>query len=619
MRYRIIAFLLLWAGVLSAQEKYNAIVLEDVETFSVSSPTSANLEVRRSVRVFNDAGLEDAIFQQYTDQFRSITSFKGTVEKEGGKPLKIKKEDLVTVSLASGLAEDGFVNAYKPTAGYPFTVTYEYTMSFRKGIASFPAFFPVSGEKVKVEKASYTLKVPSGMKINFYAEKADEVRKEEGKSDSYAWVIPVYEGYTDEALMPSWREIVPFVMACPVDFTYAGAHGSQGSWKDVGAFCFGLKEGTEDLPEGFAARLKEMTASAGSDLEKVRILYDYLREQTRYVSIQLGIGGYKPFPASQVQKSGFGDCKGLSNFMQAMLRTVGVPSYYTLVNTDRKDFLPDYAGIGQMNHVMLCVPLSEKKDTLWLECTSPSLPLGYRHEDVAGHDVVVVTAEGGVPMRVPAYPDSLSRDYCDIDINLSADGSAKAAVRRSLYLDETERWIHIREWKSETQVSRLTSGLAVQPQSVVLTGVQDNFRDYDGPGYCPWMQVDYTFETRQYATTGKDRLFVPANPFPMSVSLQRGKRQNDLVCKRGSVSRDKTRIPIPEGYKVESLPAPVSLDTEWGTFTASIQEEDGIVTILHEFCIKPFQESAGQYDGFRTFIRAVNKAYSANVVLVNGH
>ena len=616
MRYRLIIPLLLWTGLLSAQEKYNAIVLEDVETFTMSSSTSANMDVRRSVRVFNDAGLEDAIFQEYTDQFRSISSFKGTVVKDGGNPVKIKKEDLVKVSIASGLAEDGFINGYKPAASYPFTVTYEYTLSFRKGFASFPSFFPVSGEKVKVEKASYTLQVPSGTRINTYSEKAGEVKKETGKNDTYRWDIPVFEGYADEALMPSWREVVPFVMASPVDFVFAGVPGNQGTWKDVGAFCYGLKEGTEDLPEDFVARLKEMTASASSDLEKVRILYDYLREQTRYVSIQLGIGGYKPFPAAQVQKSGFGDCKGLSNYMQAMLRAVDISSFYTLVNTDRDHFLPDYAGLGQMNHVMLCVPLPEKKDTLWLECTSPSIPLGYLHEDVAGHDVVLVTADGGVPLRVPAYTDSLSRDFTDIDIDLLADGSAKATARRSLWLDETEDWIRIRDWKPETQRSRLTTGLSVQPQSVTLTGVQDNFRDYDGPGYCPWMQVDFTFDTRQYATTGNSRLFVPANPYPMAAYTQRTKRQNDLVHKRGAVSRDRVRIRIPEGFKVEDLPAPVSLDTEWGTFTATVQEKDGVVTVLHEFRSKRFRESPDKYDGFRTFIRAVNKAYSANIVLI---
>lgn len=617
MRYRLIVPLLLWAGFLSAQEKYNAIVLEDVETFTMSSPTSANLEVRRSVRVFNDAGLEDAVFQEYTDQFRSISSFKGSVEKEGGKPLKLKKEDLVQVSLASGLAEDGFINGYQPSASYPFTVTYEYTLSYRKGVASFPAFFPVSGEKVKVEKASYTIQVPTGTRINTISEKAGEVRKETGKNDTYHWDLPVFEGYADEAMMPSWREIVPFVMACPVDFVYAGVPGSQGTWKDVGAWCYGLKAGTEDLPEDFVARLKEMTASAGSDLEKVRILYDYLREQTRYVSIQLGIGGYKPFPASQVQKSGFGDCKGLSNYMQAMLRAVGISSDYTLVNTDRERFLPDYAGFGQMNHVMLCVPLPEKKDTLWLECTNPAFPLGYRHEDVAGHDVVLVTAEGGVPVRVPAYADSLSRDYCDIDIDLSADGSARATARRSLWLDETEAWIRIRDWKPETQRSQLTSGLAVQPQSFALTGVQDNFRDYDGPDYCPWMQIDYTFDTRQYATTGNSRLFVPANPYPMGGTLQRGKRQNDLVLRRGNVSRNRIRLRIPEGYVVESLPAPVSLDTEWGAFTATAEQADGVVTVVHEFRAKPFRESPDRYDDFRTFVRALNKAYGGRIVLVS--
>ena len=618
MRFRLIIPLLLWAGLLSAQEKYNAIVLEDVETFSMSSPTSANLEVRRSVRVFNDAGLEDAIFQEYTDQFRSISSFKGSVEKEGGKPLKLKKEDLVQVSLASGLAEDGFINGYKPTASYPFTVTYEYTLSYRKGFASFPAFFPVSGEKVKVEKASYTIQVPSGTRINTISGKAGEVRKETGKNDTYRWDIPVFEGYADEAMMPSWREIVPFVMACPVDFTYAGIPGGQETWKEVGAWCYGLKEGTEDLPEDFVTRLKEMTASARSDLEKVRILYDYLREQTRYVSIQLGIGGYKPFPASQVQKSGFGDCKGLSNYMQAMLRAVGIPSFYTLVNTDRDRFLPDYAGIGQMNHVMLCVPLPEKKDTLWLECTNASVPLGYRHEDVAGHDVVLVTAEGGIPVRVPAYADSLSRNECDIDIELFDDGSARATARRSLWLDETEEWIRIRDWKPETQRGELTSGLAVQPQSFALTGVQDNFRDYDGPDYCPWMQIDFTFDTRQYANAGNNaRLFVPANPYPMGGALQRGKRQNDLVHKRGAVSRDRIRIHIPEGYAVESLPAPVSLDTEWGTFTATAEQADGIVTVLQEFRSKPFRESPDRYDDFRTFVRALNKAYGGRIVLVS--
>ena len=617
MKRLLILPFLLWAGLLGAQQKYNAIVLEDEESFTLSSATSGTYTVHRSVRVFNDNGLPDALFHEYTDAFHTLTSFKGTLEREGAKPLKLKKDDLVMVSVASGLAEDGFLQAYEPSATYPFTVTYEYTVSYRKGVASFPAFIPVMGEKVKVEKASYSLQVPSGTAINYAASRVGEVRKEEGKADTYIWEVPAYEGYTDEVLMPSWREIVPYLIACPVDFVYAGVPGSQGTWEDVGRWCSYLRTGTSDLPEAFAEQLRQLTAGAGSDLEKIRILYDYLREHTRYVSIQLGIGGYKPFPASQVHKTGFGDCKGLSNYMQAMLDAVGIPSSYTLVNTNRRRFLEDYSGFGQMNHVMLCVPLPEKQDTLWLECTNPSLPLGYRHEDIADHDVVMTTPGGGVPTRVPAYADTLSRVVREMEIDLKEDGSAKVSVLRSLYLDETESWVHIRDWKPDTRTSRLTAGLSVQPQEVVLRGVKDNFRDYDGPGYCPWMELDYSFSTRQYATTGKDRIFVPANPYPQNASIQRGKRQNDLVCIRGGITRDRIRIHLPEGYTVESLPAPVSMDTEWGALTVRAEEKDGVVTILQELRIKPFRESPDHYDSFRTFLRAANKAYAAQIVLVS--
>ena len=180
---------------------------------------------------------------------------------------------------------------------------------------------------------------------------------------------------------------------------------------------------------------------------------------------------------------------------------------------------------------------------------------------------------------------------------------------------EAEEWIGVREWKPGTQHSRITAGLIIQPQSVTLTGIKDNFTAYKGPDYCPWIELDYSFDTRQYATVSNNRLFLPVNPYPLNATLQRGKRQNDLVNKSGGISRTTTIIHIPDGYTVESLPAPVNLDTEWGSFSATVQKDEGIVTVIHEFRTKSFRESPDRYDSFRTFIRAATKAYSANIVL----
>ena len=108
---------------------------------------------------------------------------------------------------------------------------------------------------------------------------------------------------------------------------------------------------------------------------------------------------------------------------------------------------------------------------------------------------------------------------------------------------------------------------------------------------------------------------MPVNPHPKGGSLPRGKRQNDIVCSMGGIERDIIRIHLPAGYAPESLPQSVSLDTEWGTFTSTCEVEGSVVTVFQEFETKRFRESADRFDDFRTFVRAVNKAYGAQLVL----
>lgn len=114
------------------------------------------------------------------------------------------------------------------------------------------------------------------------------------------------------------------------------------------------------LPSLAREKIKELVKDATNDREKVKILYDYLGQSTRYVSIQLGIGGYQPLFASEVFKTGFGDCKALSNYLKAMLSVVGIPSYYAGIKADgtEKRLYPDFPNFNQMNHVILQVPLA---------------------------------------------------------------------------------------------------------------------------------------------------------------------------------------------------------------------------------------------------------------------
>mgnify|MGYP001126063175 FL=1 len=97
----------------------------------------------------------------------------------------------------------------------------------------------------------------------------------------------------------------------------------------------------------------------------------------RYISVQIGIGGWKPISAEEVDENKYGDCKGLTNYTKALLRTVGIESNYCVVSagSEIKDISEDFPSM-QGNHVILNIPQEGKSD-LWLECTSQDTPFNF--------------------------------------------------------------------------------------------------------------------------------------------------------------------------------------------------------------------------------------------------
>ena len=98
-----------------------------------------------------------------------------------------------------------------------------------------------------------------------------------------------------EPASPPILDLVPLVFAVPEEFEYEKTRGSMRDWASYGAWQCGLLEGRARLPEALRAEVHRRTDGLATDREKIRALYDYLGESTRYVSIQLGIGGRRGF------------------------------------------------------------------------------------------------------------------------------------------------------------------------------------------------------------------------------------------------------------------------------------------------------------------------------------
>lgn len=598
----------------------SAMIEEHTATFTLNSETSGEWSVSTTVVVNDEKGMAAAEFFLYCDSFRTLKSFGGTVTPANGKVVKLRMSDLERDAYSQGLVDDGVTYGYSPSGHFPLTVHYEYKVAYRGGFSSFPAFFPVETAEVSLREASYVLDVPAGYAVKYVSARTEFAKETVKNRDLYRWTVKDFSPLVRESMMPPSEELLPYVYCSPESINLGGFPGMQRDWNELGKWLYSLQTNSLELSPEEVNAVRDLTAGCQTTLEKLSRLYGYLRERTRYVSIQLGIGGLQPIPAKEVSRVGYGDCKGLSNYLRALLAAVDVPSDYFIISTSQADLKDGYASVGQMNHAMLAVPVPELSDTAWVECTNPVVPLGYRHEDAAGHQVVLVKESGGELLRIPSYPDSLSLIRQVFEVNLFSSGSAEISARRELFLDYVEGYLTFWDQRPQRQISRLTQNLKIQAEDVQVGTIQDNFADYAtlGKAFVPEMQIPYSFRTGSYASVSGDRLFVPVNPYAQAISIQKSARVNDLYQRGVSRWEECVKVQIPMGYRAESIPAPVVLDTEWGSMESQVTLSPGgtEMEVRQTFTIKAFRAPASSYASFRDFARAVNRAYSATAVFV---
>ncbi|MDR7128544.1 hypothetical protein J2X69_000876 [Algoriphagus sp. 4150] len=264
------------------------------------------------------------------------------------------------------------------------------------------SWIPVHRYNQKVAKSTLTVVYPENIGLRYKALNllGEKSEKTTGSSIEITWVETDLPVQTPELKKEDDHKLI----LAPVNFAVGNYVGKMEDWSGLAAWQYKLNEGRKSLSPDFETKIKGMVDNAGSDYEKIQILYEYLQKNYRYVSIQLGIGGWQSMQAMDVVKYAYGDCKGLTNLMQSMLKTVGVDSNYTLVyaGKDADDIETDLPSI-QFNHVILQVPMKDGKSPVWLECTSPSLPAGFLGDFTKNRHVLVIDGQGGYLTKTPSY------------------------------------------------------------------------------------------------------------------------------------------------------------------------------------------------------------------------
>jgi hypothetical protein len=483
---------------------------------------------------------------------------------------------------------------------YPYTIIVEYTQDFHQFI-HIPGWYPQVTYMVGVESSTYTITSNEQNPIKYKSFQVEEPQKTTiapGKIKlkwSASNLVPIQR----EPYSPEYPEIFSTLLVVPECFEYKNSRGCFTSWENYGEWVSGMLQGRSDLDDKKKNEILDLTKNLKTDTEKIQAIYEYMQNHTRYVSVQLGIGGFQPFPARYVAETGWGDCKALVNYTKALLGVVNIPSHYCEIGVqDTKILFPDFPSVDQTNHIVLAIP--QEKDTLWLECTSQHIPFGYVTSSIQNQMVLWVDEDkkSGKIVNTPSPDASYNVRLRKIELTLENDGNATGRMNTEVRGAEIER-LFPEIWQSDKEQKKAIAN------KYPIAGFRLLSLAYDiRKGSETTASETIEMNIQSLASVTGNRLFVPSNVFEdlKGIPAKSKSRKSDVVIDYAYCHIDSVTLKIPTGFKPETLPQEKQVINKFGHFKAKFIVDGQNICYVKELKINRYRGSASEFNVFIDFL-----------------
>ncbi|GAA4297932.1 DUF3857 domain-containing transglutaminase family protein [Aestuariibaculum suncheonense] len=597
-------------------EGANAVVRLD-ETHIVLEKIDAMQVLQKCIiTVLNKSGDGSVNAYVHYDDNVKIKALEATIyNKVGAVIKKIKEKNFKDVSAVDGgtLYSDSRVKYldYTPS-DYPYTIEFVCEI-LTSNTAFIPSFMPIDEYFVSVEESKYSLTYPENITVRKKEKNLEGLGFEKQENSGLiSYSIKNLKAYKPEDFCPSLVDIAPRVLVASKQFSLEGVQAEVEDWNGFGRWMYNdLLFDTVDLPASTISKVQELVKNETSDIEKAKKIYQYVQDKVRYISVQVGIGGWKPFKASKVDELGYGDCKGLTNYTMALLKAVGVESNYCVIyaGKSQRNMEPDFA-LMQGNHVILSIPTEE--DAVWLECTSQELPFGFIGDFTDDRDVLVVTSEGGEIKHTKKYNTQENTQYLKGDYIINADGSINAEVQI------VSKGIQYDDKYGVKTLSERDLDVYYKDRWGYLNTISINKIEVENDKTDISLTEHISFYVPNYTKKAGDIMLLTVNALNRNSHIpdKYKERNYPIKVKRGFVDEDEVKITLPEGYLVEALPEKVSIENKFGSYQIEFVVKDEGVIYKRKLIMNDGEFPKEDYNDFRDFYIDISKYDNAKIALV---
>jgi transglutaminase-like putative cysteine protease len=596
-----------------------AVIRQKEVRLEIQSISSSSYYLKQVITILNPQAKNYATISVGYDKLRTIKLFKATVYDAMGFEVKrLKQSDINDRSDFDGyslLSDNRTKSADMSHSTYPYTLEFEYEVQF-KYLYSAPDFFLYRDDEVSTQLVTYSVSYPIELEPRYKLFKTGKptIEKLSDGRSQMRWKFENIVPQKFEKNSVDFEKAVPNIKVSPDEFEFGGYSGKMNTWKNFGLWQYKVNEGRGALPEATRQKVRELTRGAKSNEEKTRLLYEYMQNKTRYVSIQLGIGGLQPFEAKTVDETGYGDCKALSNYMVSLLQEAGIKGYYTTIMAGEGESEVDTEfPSAQANHVIVTVP--NGADTLWLECTSQTNPFGWMGKFTDNRYALMVTEQGGFLIKTPSHPAERNIQSRVAEVHLDLAGNARAKVRTKYTglqyendglqfvvtqpVDDQKKWL-----QRTTQIPTFDIGKFSMKNTKTII---------------PSAAVEVELILNRFATVSGKRIFLTPNLMNRSgyIPEKLDQRKTAIVRRMPYIDIDTIRYIIPAEIYPEFVPDRVSIQSRFGEYESNYEIDQGTLIYIRRIKINKGEFPAETYNELTEFYKNINKADNTKMVFLS--
>ena len=599
----------------SLKKNANAVLRIDDGTVEVLSPSRYTYKVHEVVTILNKDGDNHLRHILGVNKFRKVDDVDIKIYNELGVEVKkYKKKDFETVAAYDGISlvtDDKVMRLYTPAPGYPCTIETIYTVESSSYIG-LPGWVVANNEE-STELFKFTVKVPKQSDIRHRSINMNlkPTVSEDGSQKIYTWELKNIKAQKKEKGGYAGGNS-EYIEVVPTAFEYDGFRGEFKTWNDFGRWNYPLYEEKNPFTQERIQQINSLVSGVDNEKEKIRILYNYLKKNMRYVSIQLGIGGFKPFAVKFVDEKKYGDCKALTNYMRYMLQAVGIKSYPALINASFNSLPADPSFPSDpFNHVILCVPL--KNDSVWLECTSRNNATGVLGSFTENKNALLLTENGGILVPTPKSKSEQNKHFTKTKIVLGEDGSAETTTEILSTGDMNDPYNYFKQLRADEQKTYFVNSLDYKLMDEFgFSQVRDD-------------EFENTYSLKLYYqklfdfNAGSKMFFQQhINRFCDEELKLAEQRKTEYLFSNPYIKIDTTVFVLPASFSVNNLPAAKEINTEYISYKNQVVSSGNEIHVISYLQLKNHIIPAKDYNKVAEAIDAIRKDEAQKIVIKKG-